>query len=310
MTLSTAVVISTYNGHKYIEEQLDSIRLQTKAPDEVVIVDDCSTDETVTIVQNYIQKYQLSRWKVCVNKVNKGWEKNFIDGMAQANSDLIFPCDQDDFWHPNKIALMSDIMAKNSNINVLVSNYRKIFNETGHPALPKTETAVVTSPIKVRPTFMRVDYPGCVYCVRRSFFQSIVPYWFAKCPHDALLWRMAMFSDGLSVVNQELIDWRQHSDSSFKLQNKNKDYQYQLDYLKYDKKVTLSLTKFIHDTTNYSLYLNLLQRHLHLIAVRDRFYQTKNPLLIIKLLMNIKTYPRKRTILRDIYTVYCCSNRF
>ena len=59
-----SIIMSTYNGATYLEEQLDSIRLQTHPADEVVISDDCSKDQTFEAVKAYIQKYDLKNWSI------------------------------------------------------------------------------------------------------------------------------------------------------------------------------------------------------------------------------------------------------
>ena len=74
--MKVSVVLSSYNGEQDIIEQLRSIDGQTRQPDEVLICDDCSTDGTVNLVQNYIEKKRLKNWKLVVNKQNKGWRKN------------------------------------------------------------------------------------------------------------------------------------------------------------------------------------------------------------------------------------------
>ena len=71
--MKLSVVISTYNGEDYIERQLDSIKNQTRPADEVLIIDDCSTDNTVNIIRRYIEKNDLCSWKFEVNNQNKGW---------------------------------------------------------------------------------------------------------------------------------------------------------------------------------------------------------------------------------------------
>ena len=75
-----SIIMSTYNGTTYLEEQLDSIRLQTRQADEVVISDDCSKDQTVEAVKAYIQKYDLKNWSIYRNETNCGWEKKFHAG--------------------------------------------------------------------------------------------------------------------------------------------------------------------------------------------------------------------------------------
>lgn len=66
--MTTSVVVTTYNGEKFIVEQLDRLRLQTHSIDEVLIFDDCSNDNTVFIVSDYIESYGLKNWVIQVNE--------------------------------------------------------------------------------------------------------------------------------------------------------------------------------------------------------------------------------------------------
>jgi len=71
--MKISVVMATYNGEEFIKEQLDSIRLQTRAVDEVIMCDDGSSDNTVAVAKQYITEYSLSdSWKVVVKEKNLG----------------------------------------------------------------------------------------------------------------------------------------------------------------------------------------------------------------------------------------------
>ena len=98
-----SVVVTTYNGRKYIFEQLDSIRDQSRPADEVLILDDKSSDGTFEAVQEYIRKNHLWEWKIIANQTNIGWKRNFKKGFDLCGGDYVFPCDQDDVWHLDKI---------------------------------------------------------------------------------------------------------------------------------------------------------------------------------------------------------------
>ena len=74
-----SLVMPTYNGETYLREQLDSIYGQTLVPDEVIVVDDCSTDGTVEILKEYSIKYGL---KFYINDTNLGYNKNFAKGIS------------------------------------------------------------------------------------------------------------------------------------------------------------------------------------------------------------------------------------
>jgi glycosyltransferase involved in cell wall biosynthesis len=108
-----------YNGERYLIEQLESIIGQILQPDEVAVYDDCSTDSSVSIINNFIKKHNLLNWHVTINPHNKGWRMNFYDALSNCNGDYIFFCDQDDIWYPNKIATMIEVMNNNPEILVL-----------------------------------------------------------------------------------------------------------------------------------------------------------------------------------------------
>lgn len=110
--MKTSVVIATYNGEEYIEEQLETIKDQTRIVDEVLVFDDLSQDGTVLLIKNFIEKYGLSNWNLIVNKVNKGYSRNFYEGICKATGDIIFCCDQDDIWDKRKIENMVTFFEK------------------------------------------------------------------------------------------------------------------------------------------------------------------------------------------------------
>lgn len=124
--LKTAVIMATYNGSKFIEEQLDGIRYQEMPPSYVLIRDDNSSDNTVSLVVQYIEKYNLKNWNISINSKNMGWRLNFRQLMIDVNSldiDYIFLADQDDIWLPNKIKEQLLVLAERPNIQLLSHDY-------------------------------------------------------------------------------------------------------------------------------------------------------------------------------------------
>ena len=118
--LKTSIAMTTYNGEKYIEQQLKSLLNQVQKPDEVIICDDGSTDITVSLIKNFIKKNMLeSSWIIQENTYNKGYTQNFLDCASLTTGDIIFFCDQDDVWHSDKIKLMTDEFKNNYNIKAL-----------------------------------------------------------------------------------------------------------------------------------------------------------------------------------------------
>jgi glycosyltransferase involved in cell wall biosynthesis len=99
-----SVALCTYNGERFLREQMDSLLAQTYSNFEIVAVDDCSTDGTLSLLREY--KSQDRRVAVHVNTINLGFRKNFEHAMSLCRGDLISPCDQDDIWLPEKLELL------------------------------------------------------------------------------------------------------------------------------------------------------------------------------------------------------------
>ncbi|MBD5434842.1 MAG: glycosyltransferase [Treponema sp.] len=115
---SVAIVMATYNGEAFLKEQIDSILDQTYRDFTLEIFDDCSTDLT----ENIIRSYNDNRIRYRKNSENKGYAHNFIDGMRQISSDIIFLADQDDIWFKNKLDIMISVLESQGNIGLLVSD--------------------------------------------------------------------------------------------------------------------------------------------------------------------------------------------
>lgn len=98
-----SVALATYNGEKYLREQLDSLFQQTLLPDEVIVSDDLSTDSTIEILEEYASIYGL---KYYLNQGDHGVNGNFYNAFSHCHGDYICICDQDDIWLPTKIEVL------------------------------------------------------------------------------------------------------------------------------------------------------------------------------------------------------------
>ena len=95
------IILATYNGEKYLREQLDSILSNTFKDYEIHICDDGSTDGTIAIAKEYAEKYpQITLWQ---NKQNQGYTRNFLKAVQRETFPYFMFCDQDDIWKPDKI---------------------------------------------------------------------------------------------------------------------------------------------------------------------------------------------------------------
>lgn len=88
VTLQISVVMTTYNGKEHLQKQLFSLLQQQRAPEEVLIFDDGSTDGTQEEIRTFIQQNGLTNWKLFVNTERKGWKRNFMDGVRRVDLPL------------------------------------------------------------------------------------------------------------------------------------------------------------------------------------------------------------------------------
>ena len=96
--MKCSICLATYNGEKYIQELLNSILCQIDINDEIIVSDDYSTDNTLTIIRSFND----FRIKIFMNQGKRGVVNNFGNALKYASGDYIFLCDQDDVWFSNK----------------------------------------------------------------------------------------------------------------------------------------------------------------------------------------------------------------
>lgn len=119
--MKTSVALCTYNGEKFLKEQIDSILAQSMSVDEIVVCDDGSTDETVTILNKYKEKYP-NIFRIYINDKNLRSTKNFQKALSLCSGEVIFLCDQDDVWLKNKVEEFIKVFLTNPHIRVIASN--------------------------------------------------------------------------------------------------------------------------------------------------------------------------------------------
>jgi glycosyltransferase involved in cell wall biosynthesis len=110
--------MATYNGEKTIERQLRSILKQLTVQDELVVVDDCSSDNTLDILNEVIQEYNIPT-SIQINKKNQGPIKSFETALSLSTENYIFLADQDDEWFDNKVKIIMNTF-KNENCDLVV----------------------------------------------------------------------------------------------------------------------------------------------------------------------------------------------
>ena len=119
--MKISVALCTYNGAKYIEEQIKSILNQTYVVNEIVIGDDKSTDNTLDIIKNLLINSNIDL-NIIENENNLGFKKNFYNTISRCKGDIIFFSDQDDVWDNNKVKKTIEIFQQNPNALLVFSN--------------------------------------------------------------------------------------------------------------------------------------------------------------------------------------------
>ncbi|MDD7681145.1 MAG: glycosyltransferase [Stecheria intestinalis] len=308
-------MLTTFNGSKYVIEQLDSLRLQIRRPDEVLVLDDCSKDNTVSIIKTYVERYHLNNWIIIVNPKNKGWKVNFFNGIISASGDLIFPCDQDDIWHCDKISSMSEVMEHHPEIDVLVGRHHTWYpegkkNQGGlwqKAALisdsfnelreKKKETNKVIKR-KFDRSFLSLE-PGCCYCFRKTFVNSIKEYWIPEYGHDAWLTYYSELKESLYYYDKVVIEWRHHYGSTSRPVTRNKDVR--ISEIDRNKKVLSLMKSFLlkNKFEDYDKKMFLLDKAIKWNLIREEFVRTGKVIDGFRLIPYYSFYDHKRAILSD-----------
>lgn len=305
--MKLSIVMTTYNGIRYIEEQLESIVNQEREADEVLIFDDGSNDGTPEFIEKYIIKNKLNNtWKVIVNEENKGWRRNFVEGIWSSTGDLVFPCDQDDIWHKDKLKVMEDIMINNPQIKVLTTNVTNLYDnskrEQSSDQNEKLEKVSWTKHI------FKVDAPGCVFCIRKEIVEKSKNYYNLEYAHDDYFWKLGLFADGLYNYNKDMIDYRRHDDSTFSVEvRKNRNSEARIKWINMALDYCKDLTDYVKDDdtiTEKDKKLKIIERNRKYLNIRNKFYKTGNPLLIVPMSMYKDCYLQSRQLLGDIYIKY------
>lgn len=312
MNNKVSIVMTTYNGQKYIYSQLDSLRKQTYTPAEVIIRDDNSTDETVNIIKKYIERYHLTNWFLKVNKNNVGWKQNFWKVLHEANNEFIFLSDQDDVWSTNKVKYMRDILVKNPKIGLLISDYFEFKNNINLQNLNNNENSNKICKIEFNANFLNIKSPGCCFALRRKNLYYSDNFWSKEQPHDFTLLCSSILLGNAFFYKEPLIYWRVHKDSAdysdsdlikrITMSPKNaymKYYKEKINYLNFNIKFLENAKKISYTDYRHSIIFDAYDYY------KKRISYIKNGsifAMLETLVCHAKSYDLK-LLLEDLYLV-------
>lgn len=199
-----SIALCTYNGERFIREQLDSILRQTYQNFEIIAVDDCSTDQTASILSEYAA--QDDRFRLHFNAENLGYNQNFQKALRLCEGAFIAICDQDDVWHPEKLRLQ----VAHINDHELIYHDSEFIDEAG---------GAVNYRMSDKFNFYRGNQPetflflNCVsghsILMKKSLVTEALP--FPKSFHyDQWLALVGTGKGSIDYIDQCLVSYRQH----------------------------------------------------------------------------------------------------
>ncbi len=205
MRISIALV--TYNGEKYINKQLESLFEQNILPDELIIVDDCSNDKTVELIKHFksIAPFEV---KLFQNTINIGVSKNFGKAISLCTGDLIFLCDQDDFWYKNKIEFVYDFYKNNPNILLIINDGLLTDGNLNPTNLTQGQQILNTG------SNINQLINGCFSAINKKLVPLILPIDFNYPLYDNFIHRLSSLLDGKVYLNNPLQYYRRHESNT------------------------------------------------------------------------------------------------
>lgn len=207
-----SVAMATYNGEKYIKEQLITILNQTRKPNEIIICDDCSSDRTVEYIKD-IEKLYPKFVKLIQNNINLGFSKNFEKACRLCSGEYIFFADQDDVWELNRIEQM--LNEWNSSYGVFFSD-ATVIDEGGNRIFDSFYQDIyhlnfrTLSQINLKERIMNGNLTiyGYTMAVKKELLDECLPF---VLQHDQTIPIVAALTSNIGFCSTPLTKYRQHS---------------------------------------------------------------------------------------------------
>ena len=226
--MTTSVALCTFNGEKYLKEQLESILSQEIPVNEIVICDDGSTDGTSAILKIYEKQFPLF-FKVFFNEKNLGYVRNFEKALSLCENEIIFLCDQDDIWFKNKIKHVLQFLEKNPHIALVAHDAEltgtsnetrsfwdlKNFKEKGKTKTSEELLSLILSEGNI--------FPGMTLAIRREILKNYLPLQKVDSIiiHDYEILIRGLRDRKFGIIEEKLSCYRQHENQSIGYKEKN-----------------------------------------------------------------------------------------
>ena len=220
--MKVSIALCTWNGERFLVQQLESLLAQTRLPDELIITDDVSRDGTWSLLEAFAARARAQGIHVDLqrNPDNLGYVENFSRTLVRSSGELVFLCDQDDVWHPDKISRMTDCFVRRPTLGLLHSDARLIDADgadLGHglfDALGVTRAEIEAEHAgDAFDVLMRRNIvTGATAVVRRDLIEAALPVprpWI----HDEWLAVAVSLRAQVDCLEWESIGYRQHGNN-------------------------------------------------------------------------------------------------
>jgi glycosyltransferase involved in cell wall biosynthesis len=220
MRIHISILVATFNGERFLPELLLSLAHQTYQPLEIVFCDDGSTDQTISILEEFARTRPINS-KVVRNQKNKGYARNFSEGFNLCQGDYVAFCDQDDVWKKNKLERLATKIKPDLTPSMvfsdceLVDSELKPLNQTaiGFSGISESQKEQIFNGDLLKVLLQHPLIPGMCMLVNRERTLKNLPIP-TGLMHDYAI--SAGFSKGAdySFVDECLVLYRQHSQNS------------------------------------------------------------------------------------------------
>lgn len=212
------ILMATYNGERFLAEQIDSLLSQTVKDFQILIHDDASSDRTSEIIQDYASRYPL-QIRCIVDGVQCGSAvKNFLHLTEYATAEYVMYCDQDDVWLPDKIAISLDAMKKaearlGKDFPILVFADCTPVDVNLNPQ-KMTKSMVSQQSLTMNRLLVQNCVSGCVMMCNRALYSLLGSYDQAILMHDWWAALIAAAMGEIVFIPKEVMLYRQHGGNS------------------------------------------------------------------------------------------------
>ena len=258
MSQQIAILLATYNGAKYIREQLDSLFQQSCDEFHLYIRDDGSKDDTLKIVEEYRQKFPGRITVVKDSQKHKGAAKSFMHLLQEVDADYYMFCDQDDIWLPEKVektlARMKEVETETlsgmaaKNVPVLVATDLKVVDEQLSPIKDSFNADLKIDVFRKHPELICVRHvvTGCTMMFNRAAKEASHPMSPRATMHDEWVALSVYFKKGvISILDEATILYRQHTSNTLGAEQASKGF-FERAFARAGQKQFFQVAKLLH----------------------------------------------------------------